>query len=160
VILSTILSVVTGGLGGGLLRLAPELIGLFKRKMDYKQEMRLRELDAEIAAKHGAQRLQEIVEGGAVKLELAQADAYREALKAQSIKSGIPWLDGINISVRPVITYGYFFWFVVSHVAAMWVTEEVYSRMWGPEESLVLSGILSFWFVNRVIHHSRTNAPR
>jgi len=159
-ILDALVAVVTGGLGGGLLRLAPELIGLFKRRMDYTQETKLRQLDADIASRHGAQRLQEIIEEGDVKLDLAQADLHRLALQSQSIKSGIPWLDGINISVRPVITYGYFLWFIASHVAAMWVSAEVYNRMWGPEESLVLSGILSFWFVNRVIHHSRTNAPR
>jgi len=154
-VLQTAVAVLGGGFGGALLRFAPEVLSFFKRKMDYKQERDMRILDGEIASKHGAERLAQIIAAGEVTVNDREAEAYTLALKAQTIKTGSKFFDGLNVSVRPITHYFYLLWFAGSHVAMLWVDDVTASKLWGPPQDAIIAGLLSFWFVNRVFFHQK-----
>lgn len=157
-------SVLTGGIGGALLRLAPEVIGLFRGKSDNKHEYRMRQLDRDIAKDGGAQKLREIDMRGQADLANKDMLAYITTLKHQAQRTGIRWVDAWNSAIRPGITTAYMLmWgFVkltmgVGLLAASLGAPETGSAilagadaMWGPNDDMALSGLLSFWFVGRV----------
>ncbi len=153
-LIETILS----GLGGGILRLAPEILKLLDRGSERKHELAMQDKALAFEQLRGASRMAEINAAGQAALDLGAMDALREALTAQGRPSGIPWADALSLTVRPVITY----WFMLLYCSvkmscfamavrggADWV--EAVKLMWSPEDMAIFAMLLNFWFVGRVL---------
>lgn len=162
-ILGAAATVITGGVGGGVLRLIPEVIKLFAAKGDRDHEYRMRELDWKIAQQQGDQQIRAIDAAGAVAVDARTADAWVEAIKAQGQKTGIWIADLLNALVRPVTTYYFLFLFGAHKTALLYlmitsgqgVAQAIISS-WTAEDAAMLAGLLNFWFVGRVFEKQRS----
>lgn len=157
-------------LGGGLLRILPELIGLWNKKADNSHELALMDKQIELQKLKGADDRALVIEQSNANLALgeqtnnaaevlAMLDAQKSALQSQMQKIGIWWVDAMNFLVRPVTTYYFLGFHFIAKVCMIVVAFQSGSNdsMWknisgvyGAEDAAILSGILSFWFVGRV----------
>jgi len=155
--LTSILSLLGGGIGG-LLRFIPEIIGFFKNKQDAEHEYRMSQLQLQIDQARSAQAI-DLVHAQGESAEMAgQMQAYAEALKGQGQITGVPWVDAVNATVRPFITYWWMILFTVykmSTVISVWskatTLQDFASGIWTDNDWGILSMILGFWFVDRAI---------
>lgn len=151
-------TVATGGLGGIVARLVPEVLHLFTASADRKHELAMRQLDIQ-AAKDGSEaRIRETEAAGAAVVQAKEMDAYVEAIKAQGQKTGIWLADFLNAMVRP---HAYYFWahiYGAVKVCTILVmmqggsgAAQAVLAAWTADDMAMLSGILSFFFLGRVI---------
>ena len=104
-------------LGSASLRwLVGELLGIFKAREDRRAEIEMIKLQADLAREQAERQRQAVAEAAlaGVKLVEAQREASAgdfadrmtlEALQQIGRPSGVPWVDALNASVRPVLAY-------------------------------------------------------
>ena len=152
-----VLETILGSLGGGILRLAPELLKVLDAKNERAHELEMGRLsiDADRERAKAAQSLQDgqadaAFDAGAVK-------ALVEATRAQSVPSGVRWVDGLSSLVRPGITFSFFGLYAVGRIATMILAMksgisplEVLKATWTQDDQVVLAGVINFWFLGRV----------
>jgi hypothetical protein len=143
-------------LGGGAMRLMPEILKLFTVKADNAHELAmmdkqyaLAQLNAQTA---GAQQAAQIDSAEVVAMLAAQS----AALTGQMQRTGFAWVDALNFLVRPLTTY-YFLGCYGLVKSAMIITAisgpnpwVAIVQCWSEHDASILSGILAFWFVGRV----------
>ena len=159
--LTTLLSLLGGGLGG-LLRFVPEILKLFTDQRDRDHEYRMTQLQLDIDKARACQAI-DLVHAQGESAQLAgEMQAYVEAIKGQGQMSGVPWLDALNQSVRPVITYWWMALFSVYKIAtivaaarAFTTLEAFIDRLWTVQDAATLSLIIGFWFVDRAIRRQQ-----
>lgn len=146
-----------GTLLGGVFRMAPEILKWVDRKDERKHELSMFDKQLEADKLKGEQSLELANVQAASAIGASEIQALIESTKAQSMKSGVKWVDGINSMVRPLIT---FWWVIVLYTAALVaqffflidsgteVTKAVLA-LWGVEEKALVASIVSFWFVDR-----------
>lgn len=155
--LMTILSLLGGGLGG-VMRLVPEILKMFTAKQDRAHEYKMTALQLEIDKARASQAIDLVHAQGAVAEAAGEMQAYIEAIKGQSVMSGVKWIDGLNQSVRPVCTYWWMLLFTTYKIATIWAgclawttLDDFVLKLWTAQDAGVLSMILGFWFVDRSI---------
>ena len=172
--LTTLLSLLGGGLGG-LLRLAPAFFKFFEDKGDREHEYRMSELQLKIDQARSAQAIDLVHAHSDAAQATGELTAYIEAIKGQGKMTGVPWVDALNQSVRPVVTYWWMALLSLYKVIVIVVgvielqlalkaanTLTGYGealtvfagRAWTPQDAGVLSMILGFWFVDRALRHN------
>ena len=136
------------GIVGSLL---PSVVRIFERKQELKHEIELTKikLDGTIEAAKLNITLEEI------KADVTEGQSVRDHDK--SIDGG-KFLNALRASIRPVITYLFFFLFVAVKVAAAYVMiangqsiPEMLDAVWDIETMSLFSTIMAFWFGSRVI---------
>jgi hypothetical protein len=143
-------------LGGGLLRMLPELIGFLNKKTDNAHELAMLDRQFQLESTRAAARVHEIEVQGNISETLALLSAQQEALKGQMQKVGVWWVDALNFLVRPLTTYYFLAFYGIVKLAmivvAMRSTDPWVAiiQCWSAEDGAILSGILAFWFVGRV----------
>lgn len=170
--LATLLSILGGGFGGGLLRLLPEVLAFFGKKEDNAHELNMLNAQITLEQTKGAEQRASAQVQGQIDEALAQmksADAARagqgQPLTFQLVGSKI--IDGfdalvttcvnaLNMLVRPLTTYYFLALYGLYKyallMAAMRQTDiwsailQVYTK----EDAAMLSGLMTFWFVGRV----------
>jgi hypothetical protein len=149
------LETLLGGVFGGLLRLAPEVMRLWDRKDERKHELQLLDRELEFAKTRAESALRE----GAQQLQHKEFEAIESALQGQakmSVAAG--WfVAAINALVRPITTYAFLAAYFVVKLAlyslaisqgGQW--QEVVLSIWTKDDTTILFMIISFWFVGRV----------
>ena len=144
-----------GGVFGGLLRLAPEVLKWFDRKNERDHEHRMAALELQITEK----KLEFGLRQTEAAVSVATLDAMGEALKNQTelSKAGGQFVSAISALVRPIVTY----WFTglySAHKIALMVSareqganwREVFITTWTEQDWAIYSMILGFWFIGRV----------
>lgn len=164
-LLSTLISFLAGGL--------PKLLDFFQDKSDKKQELELakiqtaHELELRKQGYEAQQRVEEI------KLDQIQyqadSDLKKSAIEAQqaemqaiyahdmSLNEGTSqWMKNLRASVRPVITYGFFFLLVFVDVGLFWYgwqNDEDFTSLanmlWDDETQALFASIIAFHFGGR-----------
>lgn len=170
---STVLSTILSMLGGGFMRLLPELLGIWNKITDNKHELALMDKqielqkqkgidDRETALVHGNIAQQAVMTKGEIDQALALLDANKSALETQMQKTGIKIVDTLNFLVRPVTTYYFLALHGLAKVAMFVIalqanlnTWEAIKEIYGAQDVVILSGILSFWFVGRVFDKNK-----
>jgi hypothetical protein len=149
------LETLIGGLFGGALRLAPEVLKWLDRKDERVHELRMQSQEMEFAKL----RLQESMHQADTNLSVAEFGALSDAFKEQSTTaSNAGWLvSAFSAMVRPAITYLFAGIYCAVKVAAYLIAisqgsewTQVITELWKPEDMTVLNMILTFWFVGRV----------
>jgi hypothetical protein len=162
--LAEILTLVSPALGG-LVRLFPTVLDFFHKGQDNAHELAMLGKQIELAKLQGAQKAAEIALQGdeARKTLAAQTDSTAEisaaqglldAIKLQGQLTGVGWLDAVNQSVRPVLTY---WWCMVLYTVAKFLGV---ANAWSLDKELapllvtgfdqaVIGSMLGFWFVDR-----------
>jgi maltodextrin utilization protein YvdJ len=164
-LLSTIVSFLMGGL--------PKLLEAFQDRADKKHELALaqmqiqRELEMRKAGFEAQERIEhikseqlEIETKSSEKTALIGAQqAEMQAIYAHdtSLNEGTSqWMHNLRASVRPVITYGFFFLLVVTDLALIWhginlnvSFDKLAEQIWTTETQTLFAAIVSFHFGGR-----------
>ncbi len=159
-VVGTGVNVLSGGLVGGLLRLAPEVLRLFTSKADRDHEYRMAKLSADTAAAERAGKLEEIKIGGDIAQTNKGLDALIEAIKGQSARSGIGWVDAISATVRPFVTYWWLALYTAVKACLILVAlrggvglADAVLQIWTDFDIATFGAIVNFWFLDRVLKH-------
>ncbi len=154
---------ILSGIFGGLLRLAPEIFKMINAKSERAHELAMQKVAYDFQVLKGQQEKDIIYEKGAAEYNTGALDALKAAIDAQAKPSGIKWIDGLNSLVRPMITIQWvillypavivsgFLLAVQSGIPPM----EALVKSFGPEEKALVSFIVDFWFVGRVLDAGR-----
>lgn len=153
--LTSLLTLFGGGLGG-LLRFVPELFKLFTDKRDRDHEYRMTSLQLEIDKARAEQDIDKVHAVGEVANQLQEMQAYIAAIGVQGQKTGIGWVDALNATVRPVMTYWWLSLFTGYKLASIYNAwnapwDQFVSALWTTNDAGILSLIIGFWFVDRAI---------
>jgi len=151
-----------GSLIGGGFRLAPEILKWLDRKGERAHELSM--LNAQVAAdkQRGEQRERELNLEAEIARVAQGLSTLREALVGQFQRTGVKWVDALNVSVRPVITYAFFGLYaavkLATYVALLqsgvgW--GEAVKAVWTDADMALWSGILNFYFLGRVFDKPR-----
>ena len=134
----------------------PEFIKLFRDSQDRKQELAILDRQMELQKLGHSQRLEEI--------QISADVAESQALYSYSNHStGMPWVEALQSSVRPVITYAFFVVFAVVKITALnskIQADGVFlaialQSVWDEESQALFAAVMSFWFGSRQISKIR-----
>lgn len=152
------LETLLGSLLGGAFRLFPEVLKWLDKRGERSHELALFDKQLEADRLRSERRIAETEAQGTITLDAAALDALKEGIKSQGQMTGVAWIDGLNQSVRPVVTYvllGLYFGAKVSGLVILYRTNAdlatVFRTAYSPEDMALLGGILNFWFLDRVI---------
>lgn len=137
-----------GSVIGFISSFAPSILGYFSEGRDQKHEALL--MDKQLAQQQAIAVTK--FNTTIVESEGAQIQAlYKNDAKVVSKSS--QWVIDLAASVRPVITYIFFFEFLLLTVAMFfgWVTAEQYQIIWNEPTEAMFSIIISFWFGQRLV---------
>ena len=154
---------VLSGVFGGLLRLFPEIIKAWNRKMEMAHELNMQKVAYDFQVLKGKQEVDMIVEKGAAEYAAKGLDALSEAIRAQAKPSGVKWVDGLSAFIRPMITIQ---WVIILYPAVIVTTFVVLimrqtdiivamNAVFGAEEKALIAFIVDFWFVGRTLEVGR-----
>jgi len=146
-----------GMIFGGVFRLLPELLKWMDRKDERKHELSMLDRQMELDRLHAQMEIDKINAQAEVIIGQKEIDAIIAATRAQSMKTGVRWVDGINAMMRPTIT---FWWVIVLYTGAMAVqfygllqhdfsVPTALLTVFGQSEKAIAASIISFWFVDR-----------
>ena len=133
-------------LGGGLLRMVPEVLAHFDKKNERKHELSMADKQLEFAKAKGSIDLQVAQETHAGQVEVGMVHALVEATKAQAKPTGIKWVDALSAMVRPSITLSFFLLYAC--VKVHWIFTGN-SQLWTDDDWNIMSAIFMFWFCGR-----------
>jgi len=182
--LTSLITLLGGGLGG-LLRFVPEIFKFFNDKGDRAHELEMTKLQLDIDKARATQAIDFVRANSEAELAKVSVEAQgriadsemkalAEALKSQSKMTGVAWIDGLNQSVRPIITYWWMALLTVyKGVLVIVATIELFAvlkiangmatsapallafadKLWTPQDAGILAMILGFWFVDRSLKH-------
>jgi hypothetical protein len=146
-----------GSLLGGALRMAPEVLSFLDKKNERKHELALGDQQYRVAElQFTTQR--ELKDADVEQSQFVSAmEALKEGIKAQSVSTGIKWVDAISSIVRPAITAWVFVLYSLVKMAQVKVAlaaevsrEAAIMSVWTSDDVGMLSAIVMFWFVGRV----------
>ena len=144
-----------GSLLGFVTSAFPDLLGLFRDRQDRQHELAILDRQLEQMKLGHQQRLEEIE---------VQADiAESKALYRHDKPVGVPWVDALRASVRPIVTYAFFLLFAAVKGSALYVLiaveglllADALPRIWDPETQALFAAVMSFWFGSRTLQKLR-----
>jgi hypothetical protein len=152
-----------GGLSGGLLRFVPEIFKMVNAKGDRDHEYKMSKLQMDIDLARSKQDIDKVHAQTESAQITGEMTAYMEAIKSQGQLTGVKWVDGLNATVRPFLTYWWMLLFSVykgTVIYDAWMSStglpDFGSKIWNADDWGILSMIISFWFVDRVFRkHSK-----
>ncbi|QMP83909.1 MAG: hypothetical protein [Caudoviricetes sp.] len=136
------------GIIGSLL---PSVVRIFERKQEIQYEIQLTKIKLDAAERQADLNFD---------IEMVKGDALsrQSALDHDKSLDGGRIINAFRASVRPVITYTFFFVFIAVKVAAAHVmlttgqsVPEMLKAVWDPETMALFSTIIAFWFGSRVM---------
>lgn len=145
-----------GGVLGGLLRLAPEVLKFFSHKKDLDHEYRMMQAEMEIAKAKIELGMRQVD----AQVEVEQLSAIAQAVKeqGQTARAAGKFVAAISALVRPLVTYWFIILYSLVKILGMalaieqgGVWKEVIISAWSKDDMAILFMILSFWFVSRTL---------
>lgn len=149
-------------LGGGLMRLLPELFGFLNKKTDNAHELAMMDKQFELEKMRGANQMAQVELQTTSEQIVHMLDAQASALKAQMQLTGMKIVDALNFLVRPLATYYVLFLYGLAKLAMFMIAMksglsgwDSIIKLYDEDDKAILSGILGFWFVSRVFEKDR-----
>lgn len=151
---------VLGSLLGGLFRLAPEFLKFLDKKNERQHELRMFDLQCQLEAQRGAQRMQEIGAQHGMAIDQGVLGALRGVIDQQTemVKAAGGWVAKLSASVRPVVTYWILgvwtfihCWFAYQGYASGLNAVEVFKQMMTADFAALVAGTLNYWFLDRTL---------
>jgi hypothetical protein len=136
------------GILGSLL---PSVVRIFERKQEIKYEIELTKIKLDAAKQQADLNFN---------IEMVKNDAVsrQSALDHDKSLDGGKFINALRASIRPVITYSFFFLFCAVKIAAAYTmistgqsVPEMLNAVWDIETMSLFSTIIAFWFGSRVI---------
>ena len=144
------------GILGSLL---PSIVRIFERKQEIKYEIDLAKLKLDAAERQADLQFH---------IEEIKADSQsrQSALDHDKSLDGGKFINSLRASIRPVITYTFFFLFCAVKIAAVLVMidqgasmPDMLAAVWDVETMSLFSTIIAFWFGSRVMEKQEKNLP-
>lgn len=140
-----------GSLLGFFTSAMPDLLKIWRDKDDKKHELAIMDRQIEMQKQGLNQRLEEI----AVQADISESQAlYAHA----SQPTGIKWVEALQASVRPVITYAFFALFAAVKIAVLCklmsnniTIFDALIDVWDSETQALFAAVMSFWFGQRAL---------
>ena len=150
---------ILSGMFGGALRLVPELFKFLDAKNERKHELDMQDKAIEFQKLKGNQKIEEISVQGQADWNTGALDALKVAIQDQGTPSGVKWIDGFSKLIRPLITFQWVVLLYPSVIITTFIVAiqsgipviDAMSKAFGPEEKALVSFIVDFWFVGRVL---------
>ena len=151
---------VLGGVFGGLLRLAPEVLKFFDTKNERQHELNMLDKEMEFAKVRGEIQMRE----ANVALQSNELDAIIAGLNEQSstAKEAGKFIAAVSALVRPMITYLFVGCYFAVKLAAYLLAldqggnwKDVILSLWTTDDVAIMFMIISFWFVGRTIDRNQ-----
>lgn len=136
------------GILGSLL---PNIVNIFAKREEYKHDIEILKVQGELSLQAAQANLD---------VENVKADAVEGAALYDHDKSidGGKFINALRASIRPVITYLFFFLFCAVKISAATVMihsglsiPDMLTAVWDTETMALFSTILAFWFGSRVL---------
>jgi hypothetical protein len=136
-----------GSLLGFASGVVPEVLGYFKKQQDHEFELELYAAKAKYAEALTANKLKELD----LKAEIQELKSLYK--HDQTLKTSSPFISALRASVRPVITYFFFFMFVGVEVSVIFslVEPTMIDQIWNENTQGLFAAVLSFWFGSRAM---------
>jgi hypothetical protein len=148
-----------GGVFGGVMRLAPEVLKWIDRKDERKHELSMQQQEMEFAKVKAEAAMREQQTTMSVAETNAITMAFQE--QAETSKAAGWFVAAVSALVRPAVTYLFAGMYCLVKFAAYYaaVTQGadwtvVVTQLWNAEDMAVLNMVLTFWFVGRVYERS------
>lgn len=148
---TTLISFLSGGL--------PKLLDFFQDKSDKKHELALAQIQVQMQLemqKAGFQSQEHIEEIQTEQIQIKSQTIERQALYSHDIEIGkgaSQWVINARAMVRPTITYGLFFLFVIIEIAAIWYAWTMnvsfltmINSIWDDDIKTIWASVVAFWF--------------
>jgi hypothetical protein len=148
-----------GGLFGGLLRLAPELLKFFDRKNDRAHEAIMFDKEVEVTRL----RMEAQMQHDRTSLDIASIEAIAVAAEEQgrTARAAGKFVAALSALVRPIVTYYFVILYSIVKTVGLWLlytanadVGTILQHAWTQDDVAILSMILVFWFVGRVYDRS------
>jgi hypothetical protein len=136
------------GILGSLL---PSIVRIFERKQEIKYEIELTKIKLDAAERQADLNFN---------IEMVKNDAVsrQSALDHDKSLDGGWFINALRASIRPVITYTFFFLFCAVKIAAAYVmlstgqsVPAMLDAVWDVETMALFSTIIAFWFGSRMM---------
>jgi len=136
-----------GSLLGFASGVVPEIVGYFRKQQDHEFELQLYEAKAKYAKVMTENKLKELD----LKAEIQELKSLYK--HDQSLKTKNGFISALRASVRPVITYFFFFTFVGVEVSVIFslVEPHIIDSIWNTNTQGLFAAVLSFWFGSRAM---------
>jgi len=146
-------------LGGGILRMLPEVLSFLKAKKDSDHEYRMTQMQLEIDKARAAQAIDLAHVNNQAAFDQADINLLTTAVTGQSTLTGIKFIDGLSSSVRPVLTYWWCIVLYTAYKSMMMYSAYTNNISWHDLAPIVMTefdrsvmaSIISFWFVDRAL---------
>ena len=136
------------GILGSLL---PSIVRIFERKQELNYEIQLNKMKMEAAVQNA--NLQIAIEN--VKADIADSNSVRSY--DSNIDGGV-FINALRSSIRPVITYVFFFTFIAIKLIVLSVMIDQNASMvdlvkavWDQDTMALFGAIMGFWFGSRIL---------
>ena len=150
-----------GGVFGGALRLAPEVLKWFDRKAERDHEVKMTQLEHDFAKTQAEVQLR-VGQQGLVSKEYDVLETALETQSAMSVAGG-KLISAVNALVRPTVTYLFLAMYALVKIALYMLAvdqggawQEVVFNLWTQDDITILFMIISFWFVGRVYERNKS----
>jgi len=151
--LLTLLSTLMGA-GANLI---PSIMGYFEAKQKHEHDMELARLQMEAAK----QNVQLNIQLENVKADISEGESVRSH---DAALDGGSFINALRASVRPVITYLFFFLFCAIKICAVYIMmskgialELALPKIWDEETISLFAAIIGFWFGSRTINSMKSS---
>jgi len=140
-----------GSLLGFISSTFPDLLNIWKDRADRSHELAILDRQMEAQKLNHSNRLEEIH----VQADISESKAlYSHA----SQPSGVPWVEALRATVRPMITYAFFVLFATVKIAALFqllnsgfTVADSLIIIWDGETQALFAAVMSFWFGQRAL---------
>lgn len=136
------------GILGSLL---PSIVRIFERKQEIKYEIELTKLKIDAAERQADLQFN-------IEMVKADANTRQSVLDHDKSLDGGKFINALRASIRPVITYSFFFLFCAVKIAAAYTmlsngadVPTMLNAVWDMETMSLFSTIIAFWFGSRVM---------
>lgn len=169
-IISGTVSTVAGGALGALVRAAPEVLNFFDKKNERQHELDMLAKNIDLEKLRNDHSERELAVNADMQQVTQGISAITEAIKAQAQPTGVKWVDALNATVRPVLTYLIagpyalgkmlvflalvYVGFKTRGISADGVTAAL-AATYTLADMAIVSGILNFYFLGRVFDKRR-----
>lgn len=155
-----IISAIIGTLTGGLTSILPGILSFFQRRDELRHEAKLLELRGKYAEKENKQQIDLIN----VKADANEGESLR---RHDAALDGSGFIAALRRSVRPIITYLFFFLYLfiksvavitayqvagaenTASLAILW--NDILPIIWTEQDAAIFGAIIGFWFGGRAI---------
>jgi hypothetical protein len=136
-------------IAGFITSIIPEFVRLKKEKHDKEHELKI--IDRQI-------EYSKLCQGNDISTLGIKRDLSEISALYSTYKTGINWVDTFNGTVRPMITYCFFGFYVYiksiqyKYMVNMDIVLENVELIWNSDDQTIFAGIISFYFGQRAFN--------